>query len=50
MLKFCGGLFGLHEYSCDELELYLHNCNGVASDSDGVRLAWGLVHVDMRLK
>lgn len=50
MLKFCSGLFGLQEYSYDELELALRNCIGVTSESDGVRLAWELVHLDMRLK
>ena len=50
MLEFCGGLFGLQEYSYDELELALRNCIGVTAESDGVKLAWELVYIDMRLK
>ena len=50
MLKFCGGLFGLQDYSYDELEFALCDCIGVTSESNTVRLSWELVHLDMRLK
>ena len=50
MIAFCGGLFGLRNYSKSELEGALRDFIGVETHTNCVSLSWELAYVDLRLK
>lgn len=50
MTSFCGGLFGLQNYSKIDLEASLRDYIGVETHSTGISLSWELAYLDMRLK
>lgn len=49
LLDFCGGLFGLTDYSVDELRSELNRAAGITRDGDDHIVGWALRYIDIEV-